>query len=146
MKVKYLRFAYRNNRSQIFNLYLCSCGNEFITAEHRIKSKHTKSCGCLRKNPKCKHGHFRNKVASRTYQSWSHMRTRCNNYNYPEFYLYGGRGIKVCDRWNSSFINFLRDMGNRPAGKSLDRINVNGNYEPSNCKWSTPKEQANNRR
>jgi hypothetical protein len=75
------------------------------------------------------------------------MKTRCYNPNTEYYKHYGGRGIKVCDRWLNSYENFLKDMGPKPSLiYSLDRIDVNGNYEPSNCKWSTPKEQVNNRR
>jgi hypothetical protein len=73
------------------------------------------------------------------------MRTRCENPNSKNFKHYGGRGISVCKQW-SNFENFLKDMGERPFGKSIDRIDVNGNYEPTNCKWSTTAEQANNKR
>jgi hypothetical protein len=74
------------------------------------------------------------------------MKQRCLNYNSKDYTNYGGRGIKVCDRWINSFINFYNDMGDRPLGTSIDRIDVNGNYEPSNCRWSTSKEQQNNKR
>lgn len=79
------------------------------------------------------------------YNSWESMKNRCNNSKNVRFKDYGGRGITVCDRW-LKFKNFYKDMENRPKGKTLDRINNDGNYKPSNCKWSTPKEQANNRR
>lgn len=78
------------------------------------------------------------------YRSWSGMRTRCTNQRFVDWRLYGGRGISVCERWNS-FANFFADMGPKPSPKhSLDRINSDGNYEPSNCRWATAKEQANN--
>jgi hypothetical protein len=82
----------------------------------------------------------------RTRSTWTAMKQRCLNKNNPSFADYGGRGITVCQRWLDSFQNFLADMGERPAGMSIDRIDVNGNYEPGNCKWSTPKEQVANRR
>lgn len=86
------------------------------------------------------------KWKSREWNSWDHMKRRCYNSKDPKYKDYGARGIVVCERWLKSFAAFFEDMGDRPIGKSLDRINNNGNYEPSNCKWSTPTEQSNNRR
>jgi hypothetical protein len=91
------------------------------------------------------HGHAKRGSVSRTYNIWSGMRKRCNNPNQHAFKYYGGRGIKVCQDW-SNYEAFLADMGEAPAGLSLDRINNDGNYEPGNCRWATPKQQAENQR
>jgi ribosomal protein L15 len=87
------------------------------------------------------HGH----VGTQTHNSWRDMLARCYQPGNPSYSSYGGRGITVCDRWKQ-FEQFLADMGERPAGTTLDRINVDGMYEPANCRWATPKEQTANRR
>lgn len=128
---------------------MCECGGEKIAKVGNLKVGHTRSCGCLvaesaKERPPHKHGYGRRNFLSPTYTTWEAMRSRCNNPNSDWYHRYGGRGIKVCERWND-FSSFLADMGERPKGKTLDRINPDGNYESSNCRWSTPKEQSNNR-
>lgn len=83
---------------------------------------------------------------TKTYNTWARMIDRCNNQNHPGYKYYGARGIQVCDRWRYSFENFLADMGEHPAGLSIDRINNDGGYEPGNCRWATSKQQAANKR
>lgn len=128
----------------------CDCGNTKVCkAENLIRGK-SKSCGCdfheNRVKQVTKHGHTRmDGYASRTYRTWHSMKQRCQNSNTAQFYDYGGRGIKVCEEWND-FRNFLADMGEKPKDKSLDRIDVDGDYEPGNCRWATASEQALNKR
>ena len=129
--------------------WLCACllcGDEKVIKGSKIKSGEIQSCGCL--NYKSKHGHasrsFKNR-STPTYNVWLSMRGRCLNNKNKHYSSYGGRGITICKRWGK-FENFLEDMGERPKGRSLDRVNNDGNYTPSNCRWATPKQQTVNRR
>ncbi len=92
------------------------------------------------------HGHGGKENRSRTYNTWRSMKHRCNCQNAVNYHHYGGRGISVCDRWLNSFENFLADMGKRPDGTTIDRIDNDGNYEPGNCRWATHKQQYYNKR
>jgi len=124
----------------------CDCGNVVDKDSRDVKSGKFCSRSCVLKKTNLKHGHaVNNTLNSGTYRSWLAMRARCLNVNDSRFSDYGGRGIKICKRWDN-FLNFYADMGDRPKGYSIDRIQVNGDYEPENCKWSTASEQRNNQR
>lgn len=121
----------------------CDCGKIKVIRNADVLKGNNKSCGCNHDLFNTTHG------ASKTVEfvAWNSMKQRCYYLKAPMYENYGGRGIKVCDRWLNSFENFFEDMGKRPSPKhSLDRKEVNGNYEQSNCRWATPIEQANNRR
>lgn len=134
-----------NSQNRSMWLYQCECGKQSTTQGKLLRNGHTKSCGCQRGNRTLKYG---NKHAKKIpeYGVWMNMRGRCGNPKTAAYKWYGARGIKICERWGS-FENFLADMGPRPSPKhKLDRIDVNGNYEPRNCKWTLGAENQQNRR
>jgi hypothetical protein len=130
----------------------CDCGTEFIVLFSSLRSGETKSCGCLkieaareRGLQNLVHGHARTTEKTPEYRSWRNMIDRCENPEATYYDRYGGRGIKVCAEWRNSFAVFLKDVGPRPPGHTLDRIGNDGNYEPGNVRWATQSEQARNR-
>ena len=132
----------------IYSTYKCGCGKIVVASHNNVNSGSVRSCGCSRFKAQShgQAGRSINPNQTATYRTWKAMKTRCTNPKYTWYEYHGGRGISVCPEWLYSFENFYRAVGDRPKGMSLDRINNNGNYELSNCRWATSKQQAANRR
>lgn len=131
-------------------LCLCNCGNRKIIRRSNLKRGLTTSCGCYNLErtieTQVTHGHSKNKTKSRELMSWQGTKARCSNPKATGYSNYGGRGITMCDRWKNSFSAFLEDMGPRPTGCTLERVDNNGNYEPGNCAWIPKGNQSRNQR
>ena len=138
-----IKYVGKDDRRQRVWLWKCSCGVLKEIREHHVRNGNIKSCGCYprRFQGKTEHGMSH----SREYKTWCSMKERCSNPSATNYYRYGGSGVKVCERW-MTFGNFYNDMGPRPEGTTLDRINGDDNYEPGNCRWATRKEQNDNRK
>lgn len=130
----------------------CSCGNNTDVLRGALLSGATKSCGCL--NQERRKEILKNNLHAKThglsehylYQTWATMKQRCSNPKHAKYYLYGGRGIFVCEEWKNSFVKFLQDMGDRPNGCTLNRRDNDGPYCKTNCEWQTYSKQNSNRR
>lgn len=123
----------------------CDCGTEKTVQYGHLMRGVTTSCGCLRAEMLSERRSTHKRTDSREYRAWCNMKARCYTPGTIGFARWGGRGITVCDRWKNSFENFLADMGECPKGFTLERVSVDGNYEPANCKWASFKEQQNNK-
>lgn len=146
-----LSYAGKNKWGHALWLYQCDCGNHKIISSNSVLQGNTKSCGCLDKEKhqthpnRTTHGH----CGERIYRIWKAMKNRCNNPNTPDYQKwYGSKGVQVCDDWNNNFWMFYNwsICHGYNDNLSIDRINPFGNYEPSNCRWATAQQQANNKR
>lgn len=139
-----VRVGRRGRKAQV--LCMCQCGVERAVTVGNLKSGISQSCGCLKSEQTRQRSFLHGRdTRDKTYMSWSAMRARCNDPRHAKYPAYGERGIRYCERWND-FTAFLADMGERPPGTTLDRIDVSSMYEPGNCRWATVKEQSMNKR
>jgi|SRR3954463_6532156 len=134
--------SHKNASGEVFWLCRCECGKERPVKAGSLRCGRSTSCGCAHRDAVTQHG----MTGTPTFRSWDGMLQRCTNPKAPDYDRYGGRGITVCEAWRDSFNQFLIDMGTRPEGMTLDRIDTDKGYEPRNCRWATGKTQQRNRR
>lgn len=140
-----LRLAGRTKTNQTTWECLCDCGTKKTVAGNNL-GRTTHSCGCLARENTAKRNFIHGMMRTPEHNAYRAMLGRCYNPCDQKFYCYGARGIRVCERWRESFLNFFADLGKKPSPKhSLGRVNNDGNYEPSNCRWETAEQQANNK-
>jgi hypothetical protein len=143
-----VEFAGRDHAGKIMWFCSCECGGERTTRADSLRSGGAKSCGCLNKEVIAQIGHANRthgKFGQKIYTTWNSMIIRCTNPKMESYKYYGALGVTVCEAW-FKFENFYADMGDVPPGKTLDRKDPYGNYEPGNCRWATRLEQAHNKR
>lgn len=140
-RVTVLEYSHKSSSGALYWVGRCTCGNVRPFLAGLLRSGQSQSCGCFHREKVTTHG----MTKTRTFKTWDSMRYRCSNPNDPSYSRYGGAGIKVCDRWNDSFKAFLSDMGERPDGMTLDRIDPLKGYGPDNCRWASSKEQSRNK-
>lgn len=137
--------AERGKSRQLIWKCFCDCGELRFVRSSNLVNGTAKSCGCLFREQTSKRSAVHGKCNTSAYSSWKSIIQRCENPKAPNYKYYGGKRIKICERWRNSFEAFYEDMGPRPEGMSIDRWPDNdGNYEPGNCRWATKKEQSNN--
>lgn len=129
----------------LYYICRCACGTEKPVNKSQLVTGKTRSCGCLSRDNTRERLTSHGKTGTREYRAWNAMKNRCNNPSCEKYQYYGGKGIRVCDKWNGSFESFLEDMGDCPEGHTLDRIDANKDYTPDNCRWASWTTQSRNR-